>query len=942
MGLHHNFQGGPNGNQCDSCNDNDQISGVCPIEASSTNFMDYWPKGWASSLPGFSQCQLSTMHFLLSGRTNISDIVSTDYCNYNPVNDIVINNSVSWLSDKTIYGNITIKSNSSLTVFCSVKLAESTKIIIEIGGKLIIDGGTLTNACEAPWQGIEVWGNSSAHQYPDANSNYQQGYLELKNGATIENAVSAVELWKPNDWTTTGGIVVAGDAVFRNNTLAVHALNYRNFVPGNPSLESDNLCSFRNCTFEITSDYLGENIFYKHIDLSKVKGIKFNGCDFSLSPNVAGISEWNQAIASYNASFSVDALVTSMQPEIVYDRSAFNGFYCGIYSTRSIVSTKSFYVNRADFTNNTYGVKTFNINPLVIINSNFNVGSNNSSEAEICAGVPGYGIYLDNSSGFAIEENHFTKAANALNANYYGIYAKNTHSQDIIYKNNFSGLSLGNYAEEVNYGYYAYSGLKYHCNFNENNYVDFYVQKDDPSGIQSGQGSTTNSAGNTFSNNATHHFYNGGTNLIDYYYGYNCSDCNPDVSKLYRVTKHATYQNNPCTSHYSSSAINAISLSTTQKAERELLYAEALTNYTGVKNLYDNLKDGGSTESTLIDIQSAQPQEMWELRSKLLGDSPHLSEDVLKQVANKTDVFTEAAIFDILAANPDELKNEELLKYLEEKDNPLPDYMIEILRQVATGITYKSVLQQELAKYDQIKILAANDMIRSILTDSIIDYVQLRNWLDNKGGIESDKQIIASYAEEGNFEYAYLMANALPTFYNLQGEELQEYLNYIQLLDLEYALISQNRHINDLDSTELAFLNTFAENNKQASGSTSKGILETFYGNHYCNCPEIVSEVSYKNSNINPNAIIKIYGLKINAKPNPAKDWAAFDYTLPENATNASLIITDALGKTIETFILSGQQGQQLWDTRNIDAGSYIYTLKINGYLSSGKIVISK
>jgi hypothetical protein len=858
---------------------------------------------------------------------------------------LIISNNTIWDSFMRLDRNVQINNMATLTITGDARISMPTdsKIIVEPGSKLIVNGGLITSGCSAPWQGIEVWGNKYAHQFPGSNGSYYQGYLELKNGATIENAVTAVELWKPNDWTTTGGIVVANGAIFRNNARSVHALDYRNFMPNAPVAEVDNVSQFTNCSFEITPDYPGDVTFYKHIDLSKVKGVKFKGCDFSLSPNVTGVSEWNQAIASYNAGFSVDAVITSQQPNIIYDNSTFSGFYSGIYATTSQVSTNSFYVNRADFTDNSYGLKALNMHNFTIINSNFSIGFNYSTESAICTGVPGYGIHLDNSSGFAIEENHFTKAADAPSANYYGIYVKNTHSQDIIYKNYFNGLSNGNYAVEVNYGYYAYSGLKYHCNSNENNYADFYVQKGLPSGIQSGQGSATNSAGNTFSNNATWHFYNEGDNLIDYYYSTNnCTDCDPDVSKLYRVTKHLTNQSNSCASHYGSSSSNMVILSEDQKAERELLFADALTDYTGVKSLYDNLKDGGSTASTLTDIQSAQPQEMWSLRSKLLGDSPHLSVDVLKQVANKTDVFTEAAIFDILAANPDELKNEELLKYLEEKVSPLPEYMIDILRQVATGITYKSVLQQEMARYEQIRTLAANDMIRSIINDSVTDLVQLRNWLDNKGGIESDKQIIATYAEEGNLEAAFTLANILPTLYNLQGEELQEHANYIQLLNLEFNLMNQNRHIVALDSTELAVLNTFADNSKQASGAASKGILEAFYGNHYCNCPEIVSEASYKNTYVDPNSINKIYGLEINAKPNPAKDWAAFDFTLPENATNASLVITDALGKTIETFILSGQQGQQLWDTRNIGAGSYIYTLKVDSYNASGKIVISK
>lgn len=913
---------------------------ICLITGNNNNLMGGASQGHISGK------QMGIIHrsTMLRNMHNINYNLRNHVTGYDTIPYMIEQDEI-WDFSIKFYQDILIKAGKTLTIKCEIQMVPGAKIVIEQNAKLIIDGGKITNEYyyNEPWQGIEVWGNSSAHQYADANGNYQQGYLELKNGATIENALTAVALWKPNDWTKTGGIVVAEDAVFRNNTRAVHAPEYRNYVPGNPLTEIDNRSNFKNCTFEITSEYLGEATFYKHIDLSKVKGIKFTGCDFSLSPDASGISEWNQAIASYNAGFSVDAILTSQQPGPTYDSCTFSGFYCGIYASRSESSTKTFSVNRASFTNNTYGVKTFNIYSLAVINSNFKIGYNNSTESLICAGVPAYGIYLDNSSGFAIEENHFTKVANAPSANYYGVYAKNTHSQDIIYKNYFSGLSCGNYAEAINYGYYAYSGLKYYCNSNENNYADFYVQLGNPtSGVQSGQGSTTISAGNTFSNNATWHFYNDGNNLIDYYYVYNSSACNPDVNKLYRVTKHAIYQSNACPSHYGGGSEEEIILSAEQKAEREVLFADALTNYNGVKTLYENLKDGGSTASTLTEIQMAQPQNMWDLRSKLLGDSPHLSEDVLKKVADKTDVFTEAAIFDILAANPDELKKEELIKYLEDKENPLPEYMIEILRQVATGTTYKSVLQQEMAKYEQIKSLAANDMIRSILSDSITDFVQLRNWFDNRGGIESDKAIIASYAEEGNYTAAFSLANALPSLYNLQDKELQEHENYMQLLDLERTLAIENRKITGLNNTELAVLNSIADSSDNASGAASKGILETYYGNHFCNCPEIVGETAFKSSYVNPNDVNKIYGIEISVKPNPAKDWAAFDYTLSENANNATLIITDAYGKTIANFVLSGMQGQQLWDTRDIVAGTYIYTIKVNGSSKTGKIVINK
>jgi hypothetical protein len=63
---------------------------------------------------------------------------------------------------------------------------------------------------------------------------------------------------------------------------------------------------------------------------------------------------------------------------------------------------------------------------------------------------------------------------------------------------------------------------------------------------------------------------------------------------------------------------------------------------------------------------------------------------------------------------------------------------------------------------------------------------------------------------------------------------------------------------------------------------------------------------------------------------------------LPEGETNAVITLTDVTGKTITNLTLNGRQGQKLWDTRNIESGVYIYTLKTSGFSQSGKLVINK
>jgi len=86
---------------------------------------------------------------------------------------------------------------------------------------------------------------------------------------------------------------------------------------------------------------------------------------------------------------------------------------------------------------------------------------------------------------------------------------------------------------------------------------------------------------------------------------------------------------------------------------------------------------------------------------------------------------------------------------------------------------------------------------------------------------------------------------------------------------------------------------------------------------------------------------IHAYGIEITVKPNPARGWTTFNYQLPDDMSKGMIKIIDVYGKIIETIAISGNQGQRIWDTRNIKQGVYFYTLNVSGFNKSGKIVIS-
>ena len=354
-----------------------------------------------------------------------------------------------------------------------------------------------------------------------------------------------------------------------------------------------------------------------------------------------------------------------------------------------------------------------------------------------------------------------------------------------------------------------------------------------------------------------------------------------------------------------------------------------------------SILDGRDTDAELLDIQTAQPDDMWALRAQLLGDSPHLSQEVLRETSDHTDVFPDDVLLEILSANPDELGQDTLLSYLENKEDPLPDYMIDILRQVAKGVSYKTILKRDIAEYHAGKSRAAQDIIRSILCDTVVDLIQYRNWLDNLGGMSADKQIIASYLSEGDTSNAMSLLNLLPSLYELQGDELDAYNDYKNIIQLQEGWKQAGINITELDSSNIAILNNYAVNSTGSAQNMAKNILSYAYNYHFCDCMHTNDSTFFKNNNISiGNAFNDAFGLKISVAPNPANTWVAFDFQLPFNVTEGVIKITDIAGKLMETIPVASPIGQKAWDVRHIQSGVYLFILESGGYSKSGKLII--
>ena len=64
-------------------------------------------------------------------------------------------------------GTVEVDSGGVFILYDTAKMGSLARLIVRPGGKLVVDGGTLTSACPGEmWQGIEVVGDRTKRQIP--------------------------------------------------------------------------------------------------------------------------------------------------------------------------------------------------------------------------------------------------------------------------------------------------------------------------------------------------------------------------------------------------------------------------------------------------------------------------------------------------------------------------------------------------------------------------------------------------------------------------------------------------------------------------------------------------------------------------------------------------------------------------------------------------------
>ena len=407
---------------------------------------------------------------------------SNYYCNYSTTGNMTFSNELY------INGTFTINNGHVVTISCIGHCLPDAKIVVQPGGKLIVNDGKLTSYCpDKMWEGIYVVGNKNQRQLAQ-----YQGTLEVKNSSLIENAKCAIHNWNGSNYNTSGGIItVSGNSILHNNGRAAEFVEYMN-TNANGSQVND-ASGFQFCTFKNDDNniFSSNNItFQSFVKMSGVKGIGFTACNFrndcstvngqqyaiesigsgfAVGPHCSGAYNINTCVCGGNLTKSKFARmgrgIKATNNGSTYSFTVENTLFDTCYWSVAVEAVNNYSVTESDFDESTYPTFHWNTSPA--------------------------GVNTKNSSGFTIEGNNFytlyTTHPSVLDN---GVYCQGSGSDaNIIYRNTFEGF------------YYALmtggnnnAGLQFQCNdFKKNFSRDVFIESMAPI-----QGSSTKSAGNKF------------------------------------------------------------------------------------------------------------------------------------------------------------------------------------------------------------------------------------------------------------------------------------------------------------------------------------------------------------------------------------------------------------------------------------------------------------
>ena len=297
-----------------------------------------------------------------------------------------------------------------------------------------------------------------------------------------------------------------------------------------------------------------------------------------------------------------------------------------------------------------------------------------------------------------------------------------------------------------------------------------------------------------------------------------------------------------------------------------------------------NLKDGGSTEALTQTVEAGTAAQAVELRDELLAVSPYLTDTVLDASIQQEEALPNALLRDVMVANPQAAKSDELLTKLDNRQTPMPNEMWNEIMGGAAVSGDKENMEAAIGfwkneEYYRWSRINRRMLINQAVADSMVD-----EW-SNSTLIEARSNLALYYLSTGDpTQGLSVLDTALAQLSEASPEwnELVALRGYIQTIATAYPLP---------DTSMTASFEALTEQSDGLAEALSRNALIQTGALSY-NEPILVdeglkSERTYKHGlkpvNENNTDLLAIY-------PNPAKGYFVAKVALSGQSGELSLI----------------------------------------------------
>lgn len=866
-----------------------------------------------------------------------------------PTQEWIITGNQTWEDRINLFCTLIIEPGATLTVKDELVVFGNQKIIVKPGGKLIVENGKITSECGDYWQGIEVWGNSNLSQ-----TTANQGYLRTIN-STIENAREAVSVWRPDDWGSMGGIVIATTTTFKNNRRSVCYMPYHTYTAnGN---EIMNKGRFTDCNFIWDNNFNITATLSPAMTLFHVNGVIISGSTFEEQRTVFNSPR-------HSGIYCLDAKTTIQGRKLVnnaplhhyfdvanYDVSEFKNLTTGIEagnsSTQSVVL-----IDHCRFTDDYYGVVLKQVDNAVVTRNSF------TQINLFSVSKPLIQLTLEKSTGFKVEGNLFN--SNNPLAKVVGTYINNGGVQsNETYRNKYTNLMFASYGAYQNQNGLAANpttkGLVFKCNENTNpNGTDeqsYLTNQTDPTqGIRLKQGLSTQAAKNTFTivpngnpNQVRHLWSLDNDNMIYYYNNGNA----PIYYSSSVGTSPITDQNATCPSTFTDIGIGTgTHLSDVQKSAQITLFNNANANYNSKLTTYNNLVNAGNSSTLFNQVRTMSSDNKQAVRDAIDAQSPFVSEALLRAVGEKpTDLVPVAWFRDLVLNNIEVAHSDNFISWLETKRDPLPAGYVQQIRDVRfTKITAFSIKTDELISLSEERSIAATVLTQNALADSTeAKWSEYRSWVTSRNDILYKAQLADAYL--GTLDYVQCNNRLIELESQLASEPAstikQEMIDYISFKRYLLTITGNSGIVRTLSEVNIEDLTRMRD--------SYTGISAVQAGNVLCFHAGICADVNVPNDMRNavapseeesPNQENLTTSSDLLVVPNP--NDGVFELSMKDNCIIQSIEVIDALGKKVETISNRLENMHMQLKLSNAKAGIYVIVVECaDGRTLQSRLVVN-